>query len=54
MASYTIAVSLGHFTIASLLRRDVRFFMRFMKEIVVIMPVQRPLWPKLFVMDFIS
>ena len=28
----------GRFSIASLLRRAVRFFVRFMKEIVVIMP----------------
>ena len=54
MASYTIEVSLGHFSVAFLLRKAVRFFKRFMKEIVVTMPVQSPLWPKLFVMHFIG
>ena len=41
---------IGRFCVASLLRRAVRFFVRFMKEIVVIMPVQSPLWT----MDFIG
>ena len=54
MESYTTAVLLGCFNNASLLKKVVRSFMRFMKGIVVIMPVQSPWWPKLFVMDFIS
>ena len=54
MASYTIAVSLGHFSIASLLRRAVRFFVRFKKAIVVTMPAQNLLWLKLFIMSFIG
>ena len=54
MVSYTIAVSLGHFSVVSLLRRAKRFFMRFMKEIVVIMPGLSLLCLKLSVMDFIG
>ena len=54
MASYTIAVSLGRFSVVFLLRRAKRFFMRFMKEILAITPVKSPLWPKLFVMDSIG
>ena len=47
-------MSLGRFSVVSLLRKVKKFFVRFMKEIVAIMPVQSPLWPKLFVMDFIG
>ena len=45
---------LGRFNVVSLLKRAVKFFARFMKEIVVIMSVQSLLWIKLFVMGFTS
>ena len=38
----------------SLLKRAMKFFARFMKEIVVIIPVLSLSWLKLFVMDFIG
>ena len=52
--SCIIAVSLGRFSIVFLLRKVKRFFVRFMKEIVAIMPFQSPLWPKLFVMVLLA
>ena len=54
MASCIIAVSLGRFSVVFLLRKVKKFFVRFMKEIVAIMPGQSPLWPRLLVMDFIG
>ena len=39
MESSIIAVSQGRFNVVFLLKKDVRFYERFMKEIVVIMPV---------------
>ena len=54
MASCITTVSLRRFSVVSLLRKVKKFFVRFMKEIVVTMPVQIPLWPKLFVMAFIG
>ena len=44
----------GLFNEVFLQRRAVRFFVRFMKEIVVIMPDLSLLWLKLSVMDFIG
>ena len=38
MGSCIIAVSQGHFTVASLLKKAVRFYGRFTKEIMVIIP----------------
>ena len=54
MASCTDAVSQVCSSIAFLLRKAMRFFVAFMKEIVVTMLVQSPLWLKLFVMGFIG
>ena len=54
MESYIIAVSLGRFSIVFLLSKVKKFFVRFMKEIVAIMLGQNPLWPRLFIMDFIG
>ena len=47
-------MSQGCFSVVFLLRRVRKFFVRFMKVIVAIMLSQNPLWPKLFVMDFID
>ena len=54
MASYTIAVFQAYSSVVSLLRKAKRFYEKFMKGIVVIMPVQSPWLLKLFVMDFIG
>ena len=43
-----------HPNVVFLLRRAMRFYERFMKEIVAIVPIQNPLWTRLFVMDFIG
>ena len=44
----------GAFQFPFLQKRVVRSYERFMKEIVVIMPVQNPLWLKLSVVGFIG
>ena len=49
-ASYIIAVSEGLFNVVFLLKKVVKFYARFTKVIVVIMPVQSPWWLRLFVM----
>ena len=54
MESNIIAVSQEHFNIVFLHRKAVRSCVRFMRETMVIMPVQNLSWLKLFVMDFIG
>ena len=54
MESCTIAVLQGHFNVVFLQRRAVRFYERFMKEIVDIMPALSPSYPRLSIMGFIG
>ena len=54
MASYIIAVLQGLFSVASLLKKAKKFYVRFMKGIAVITPGQNLLWLRLFVMGFIG
>ena len=54
MDSCTDAVSQGRFNVVFLLRRVVRFYERFMKEIVAIMPALSLSWLRLFVMGSIG
>ena len=54
MESCIIIVLWGRFNIVSLLKKVVRSYERFMKEIVVIIPALGLSWPRLFVMDFIG
>ena len=49
MVSCIITVSLERLSIVFLLKKAKKFYVRFMKEIVAIMPGQNPSWPKLFV-----
>ena len=49
-----IAVLQGLFSIASLLKKAKKFYVRFMKGIAVITPGQNLLWLRLFVMGFIG
>ena len=45
---------LGLFSVVFPLRRVKKFYERFTRGIVAIMPAQNPLWRKLFVVDFIG
>ena len=49
MASYIIAVSQGLFNVVFLLKKVMKFCAKYMKAIVVIMPVQNPWWLRLFI-----
>ena len=52
MASYTAAAFQAYSSIVFLLKKAKRSYGKFMKGIVVIMPVQSPWLQKLFVMGF--
>ena len=54
MASYIIAALQGLFSVASLLKKAKKFYVRFTKGIAVITPDQNLLWLRLFVMGFIG
>ena len=54
MASCIIAVSLELFSVVFPLRKVKKFYVRFTRGIVAIMPAQILLWPRLFVMAFIG
>ena len=54
LTDHTDAVSQGRFNVVFLLRRAVRFYERFMKEIAAIMPALSLSWLRLFIMGFIG
>ena len=54
MASYIIAMSLELSSAVFHLRKVKRFYVKFTRGIVAIMPAENPLWPRLFVMVFIG
>ena len=49
-----VAVSLELSSVVFPLRKAKKFYVKFTRGIVVIMPAQSPLWPRLFVMVFIG